>query len=171
MNALKDLEFAVVSGRITISDPCYEEISERLNCEIKAKKGTWKAEVDYNDEYRCKNLIASCLDFNKLDVKRMKNFGIGVDSGQAGVFDSQHYRDDKVVENCQRIHGEIICEDEPWYSICCDRTLSKDNAGSIPYGVVSSSGYGDGCYDVMIYYNEKEEAIKVEIEFIDEDNS
>ena len=32
-------------------------------------------------------------------------------------------------------------------------TLGKQQAGVIPYGVISSSGYGDGCYTVLRHLN------------------
>ena len=40
-----------------------------------------------------------------------------------------------------------------WYSHCCDLTLGKQQAGVIPYGVVFSSGYGDGCYTALRHLN------------------
>ena len=71
----------------------------------------------------------------------------GVDSGQFGYFDHDEYRNDNIVQGVERVTpDDVICDDEPWYSICCDRTLSKDKWGEIPFGIVSSSGYGDGSY-------------------------
>lgn len=40
-----------------------------------------------------------------------------------------------------------------WYSHCCDLTLGKQQAGVILYGVVSSSGYGDGYYTALRHLN------------------
>lgn len=37
-----------------------------------------------------------------------------------------------------------------WYTACCRLTLSKQMAGVIPYGAVSSSGVGDGRYDCFV---------------------
>ena len=40
-----------------------------------------------------------------------------------------------------------------WYIHCCDLTLGKQQADVIPYGMVFSSGYGDGCYTVLRHLN------------------
>ena len=75
--------------------------------------------------------------------EQQDNF-VGVDSGQAGVFDAKYFEDDKLARQYQV--EDPICPDQPWYSLCCDRTLGETGAGIIPYGVVSSSGLGDGSY-------------------------
>lgn len=53
-----------------------------------------------------------------------------------------------------------------WYEMCCDKTLSNENAGVIPGGVVSSSGYGDGGYDAFIAKNSNGQVIGVKIVFL-----
>jgi hypothetical protein len=64
------------------------------------------------------------------------------------------------------VSDRAICQEEPWFSICCDRTLNDSQWGVIPYGCVSSSGYGDGCYEVNYISDKDGEAVRVEINFI-----
>ena len=40
--------------------------------------------------------------------------------------------------------------DDVWYTACCHLTLGDVEAGVIPYGAVSASGYGDGSYDCFV---------------------
>jgi hypothetical protein len=71
---------------------------------------------------------------------------IGVDSGQAGFFDWQHFRSRSAVPADWPWKRPMLIPQQPWYSMCCDVTLFGDHAGVIPYGAVSSSGWGDGGY-------------------------
>ena len=41
-----------------------------------------------------------------------------------------------------------------WYRHVCDITLSKMSAGVLPYGAVSSSGFGDGGYTCYTHADE-----------------
>jgi hypothetical protein len=52
-----------------------------------------------------------------------------------------------------------------WYEICCDKSLSNIGAGVINYGVVSSSGYGDGGYDTYAVYNQDGKVVGIKIIF------
>ena len=97
-------------------------------------------------------------------------FEVGVDSGQAGLFDAHHYWDDAVVVD----PGTVINGDDPgvlWYMHCCHLTLTKLAAGVMPYGVVSSSGFGDGSYDCFYGRNSEGKIVRVELEFIPEEDN
>lgn len=48
--------------------------------------------------------------------------------------------------------------------MCCDKTLSKTGAGIIPFGVVSSSGMGDGTYTCRVGKRDAEICL-IEIDF------
>jgi len=76
---------------------------------------------------------------------------INVDSGQAGVFDGD------------------ICDgdDEDFYDRCCNTTLKNPGYGYMKGGFVSSSGYGDGGYECLVYKNNGV-AVGVEITFIEQ---
>lgn len=144
--------FEMVSERMAVSDPCYDtdvwcrgELSNVL-------PGIWKASVVKRDEgdwgMRAAKLIAVHEDYadSVVELMELAPFEVGVDSGQAGLFDAQHSRDDAVVAD----PGTAVNGNDPgalWYMRCCHLTLTKLAAGVLPYGVVSSSGFGDGSYD------------------------
>ncbi len=147
-------KFRVVSGRVVISDPCYEIETCCQGILEKVRKGEWRCQVSISREVYSDgcvtDLIAlrpSALDIGNAKWTEETSFEVGVDSGQAGIFDMAHYRDDRVAQSVEHLSHEIICPEEPWYSLCCDRTSGSEiGAGVIPYGVVSSSGFGDGSY-------------------------
>ena len=158
--------FDVVSGRLIVSDPCYKpgtlcmvEIENVLN-------GTWQAAVIYFDAGEWGKRVAR-LTVHHEHYPRTKglfsheaSFEIGVDSGQAGFFDSLHYQDDASVPESQTNFGDA------WYSYCCNTTLSRMQAGVLPYGVVSSSGFGDGGYVCRYWETPTGHVVKAEIIFI-----
>lgn len=154
--------FEILSGFVDVSDPCYS-VSD-VGCratKIPTKNGIYVAMVvktggEEDEAGCCKVLEALLEDAGGQWVK--SPYDIGVDSGQAGIFDSKHYKNDEIGRKWKSEHKEKnrdICENEPWYSMCCDLTCGKMNAGVIPHGVVSSSGYGDGGYDLWIRMEDK----------------
>ena len=160
-------EFEVVSGRLAVSDPCYDANV----CELEnVMNGTWHASAVelYTGSWgrRVARLIAVHEDYvnEKMSKGQCLGFDIGVDSGQAGLFDASHYRDSSVIPNHEGV--QEVHPSEIWYKHCYDITLSPLSAGVLPYGVVSSSGYGDGGYDCFICRNEYGQIIRTEIEFI-----
>jgi hypothetical protein len=71
---------------------------------------------------------------------------IGVDSGQAGIFDLASYRGGDHSDD--RSEGSV---GELWYDEVTKLTLDTvDNWGSTDSGIVSSSGLGDGMYNVHL---------------------
>jgi hypothetical protein len=146
--------FKVSSGQIVIGDPCYSVEMNRL---VSAKKGTWTAHVETSNEgswgERVSKILVHHVDFSMYGRNMLtESMTIGVDSGQAGVFDLSSYGDD----------GEDIYDD------CCRQSLSKKRCGFLPGGFISSSGYGDGCYDVTVF-KEKGVSVAVEVVFICKD--
>ena len=169
--------FEVTSGKIVISDPCYER--EIIAAELPAKNGKWEAETYFNSDDRVSHLIVHHENYpiNNEHEGDVAPFDVGVDSGQAGVFDSDFYRNDEAVAHLtdedRHYKEDKIREDEPWYSWCCDRTLGADCAGIVPHGAVSSSGYGDGCYECRLVkdtYTPDYPVVGVIIEFISEED-
>jgi len=143
--------FRVNSGKVTFGDPCYSS-----NKSVKAQKGEWTAHVTLSDEgswgNRVKRLIAHRVDFNPADPRTVvKTKTFSVDSGQAGVFDAGRYGTDGW----------------SFYDSCCTQTLSRKQWGYTPAGVVSSSGFGDGCYKAEIHMF-GDEAVCVELVFIED---
>jgi len=159
-NNLKTLgEFEMSSACMRVSDPCYDKDVWCTGLLDNCVTGTWEGAVLTVDEgfgERVSVLVArhkeTGPDFssvhNLLKGRRgsgwvEQKFQIGVDSGQAGLFDDAHYQDETVFEGLpapEKSFGSL------WYSHCCEITLSEPKAGVLPFGAVSSSGYGDGCY-------------------------
>jgi len=164
-------EFKIVSGIARVSDPCYKK-DTWCNGTLKVKNGTWMTNIVMFDEGdwgdRVGYLIVRHKDYSVNEDScglEGVDFEVGVDSGQVGVFDDSFFKDDESVKGLKRMDDRIICEDEPFYSMCCDRTLHDGQAGVIPYGAISSSGYGDGRYDCHIKKNKKGEVIAIIVDF------
>lgn len=152
--------FEVTSGKIMMSDPCYENPTWCQGI-VDVKNGTWNGIPIYYDG-RVAMLIAVHKDCNRATFKkllRLKAAEIpcecGVDSGQFGFFDLGFYRDDKAIGNVKphdfgntRFLGNADDEGkgEVWYRACCELTLNDESFGVLPNGCVSSSGWGDGGY-------------------------
>jgi len=153
--------FELTMPTIRVSDPCYEkglcgsEILE--NC----LTGTWEAGVDYQEKrvgalaIRHKTSGPQFSVFNNANYNsRVKSapFFAAVDSGQCGFFDDVHYRDAMVCAGVKYPFEGDKSKDfgHPWYTLCSQITLDTEMAGVIPYGVVSSSGFGDGNYEVFV---------------------
>ena len=84
---------------------------------------------------------------------------IGVDSGQAGIYDSKIYPQGKTGDygGCDTFYGR-----------CCDITLKEPGADIIDEGgIVSRSGFGDGGYDLEVQYDGKE-VVAARVTFIPE---
>lgn len=163
--------FEVVSPKIMVSDPCYEKDTWCNGVVNNVKKGTWKAEVVIGTEGDWGNRVRSLVAFSKngkpIGAWHKETFSVGVDSGQAGIYDLRFFRDNNVVKDVERVNPDnIICEDKPWYSINCDRTIGKFKAGVIPYGCVSSSGFGDGEYTCYTKRDKDKKVVVISIEFI-----
>jgi hypothetical protein len=182
-------EFTCESGTLVISDPCYELntwCSGQLeNC----KKGIWRAIAGYSDdEGRISSLICyhSDIKLNENDLRNRAKFTVGVDSGQAGAFDLKYYNDSTIIpkdfifeykdyyyphnnSNNESVPVMSKWNDEDWYGMCCVTTLGVDHqAGVIPFGVVSRSGWGDGSYDCK-YQTKNGEIVAIIINYMEYD--
>lgn len=168
-------QFTMTGEIMRVSDPCYDKHtccsgpSGPSGLIFDCLPGNWDAAATYSDVIlgtRVAMLIAkheSIPDFaicNQVrgDGERIyfspqwRDSGIMVcvDSGQAGLFDDAKYQNNSVFDGMPEpvsTFGDI------WYRHCCDLTLSEARAGVIPFGAVSSSGYGDGCYKVFKHEN------------------
>lgn len=161
--------FKIVSGNVTISDPCYSLCSINTGNLRRVKKGNWQAFVTHNKNGYVSKLITlhESIENNikeiikKIGITniwREQYFDVGVDSGQAGIYDTVYYKDDSSVKGLKWFSKIIAKEvfDGLWYSYNYDRTLSKEGAGVIPYGAVSGYGYGDGTYTCYTFKKNKE---------------
>lgn len=100
------------------------------------KDGKWKALVERTDEdplwgSRIKELITyhESYDIEHLSDAEVEECGftVGVDSGQAGIFDFNTYRNDQIAEGFARTKEP----GDAWYDMCCKRTLSDHQCGTV----------------------------------------
>jgi hypothetical protein len=145
-----------LSDTVMVSDPCYTTDvwcmhkltgvlpGEYLTTVMKSDKGDWGSRVGL--------LVAVHKNYaeDTLTWRTVEGADIGVDSGQCGIFSIEGYRNDELFT------GEAECgfgkykEGDNWYNHMCDMTLSKEQWGAYDTGVVSTSGYGDGSYRLLV---------------------
>lgn len=144
---------------VDITDPCYDKgVWCRMTTEC--QPGTYTGYAYISDEGEWGERVAEISIFKddiKCETEDMELIGnIGVDAGLAGFFNNKpNYPDDKWMEFLVNA-GVFKSYDEYDYD---------KNYYCVDYGVFSSSGYGDGGYDV--YANEDRTAFT--IVFIEED--
>ena len=171
-------KFEVTSGVIVCSDPCYEIPTWCQGIVENVKKGTWIADTESVNSFgdRISKLrVCHESEFSLRGEWEMLDFTAGVDSGQFGFFDKDSYRNDEIAKGLEKYDfGDMFPQTkesgEDWYRACCKLTLSEENWGTIPNGVVSSSGYGDGSYDVWGCKDSNGEYIAFEIVFIEDED-
>lgn len=175
--------FLVYSGKVIVTDPCYEKDTWCNTTLDNVAKGWWCANVTQAKVngfgYRVCEIEAELVereepfladkkdstsnavvhdgkvldDIQNGDDWEYVDSNIGVDSGQAGFFDIDHFKDESVVS--EELKEKIkklgfISPNEQWYGMSCVITLSTAGWGIIPFGAVSRSGYGDGGYSLYV---------------------
>lgn len=175
-----------VIDKLLLSDPCYD-LDTWCTEEADLPKGTYNC---YSRKYkgRISSIFILKEDFDNLKQLYIVDLdnpieGLGVDSGQLGIFNKSKYRKAVSKEVFEKsLEGEFPYEDwkrqwddnksdkDKFYECCCNNTLKKNLCGVIEnVGFVSSSGYGDGSY-VAFYLNDfNENRIGLQIVFIDAD--
>ena len=157
----------ISSGKATVSDPCYDTDVWCKGVVENVLNGTYLSYVIKNNDKKwgTRNFYLivhhECIGLPDIDDSRWKKegFEVGVDSGQAGIYDAEHYHG-----------GEDNYGDDGWYDECCNQTLNtKHKAGMVSdsHGVVSSSGYGDGGYDckTIRHKGEGKKVVAIMIDF------
>ena len=160
MTKLLKLGSFTVTDKIIVADPCYDygNLGTVTLHNVLAGKYIATAEVVNN---RITALAISHVNF-KNDILKSESVGyISVDSGQVGFFDLDFYRKNE---------GGEVGDLNSFYGLACAITLSPKQAGVIKKrGVVSSSGFGDGCYDVFVCKNECGKIVAASVFFIEEE--
>ena len=164
--------FTIKSGHINITDPCYENGTWCGMFELAAKNGNWEAEVK-RDSDGCIVYLRAYHAARPIYSQPDERLGeVGVDSGQMSIIDSDTYPKGDSTGDCGDFKNKQRVP-VSFYDECCKRTLSEDCFGIVSEqgsGAVSSTGYGDGLYDVFVK-KDGEEIVAVEIVFLnDEDN-
>lgn len=174
-------EFEITSGKIVCSDPCYKTDVWCMGIVDNVENGSWIAIADKKDMGDWGERITSLFIGNKQHLERNPklvdyvfedeplNFAGGVDSGQFGFFDFANYRNDESAKDLKKYDfgTEYDIEDgDKWYRACSNLTLGDESWGTLPNGVVSSSGFGDGSYDVYGYKDAYDKYIAFAVVFI-----
>ena len=148
---------------VMVSDPCYTIPTWCQTKLINVLPGSYKPFVHKSDSFgwgmRCHYLGAVHTDYANQDLS-WREFGVdvGVDSGQAGIFSIESYRNDEIAESittpesnfCLGDYSKDESDGDVWYEKMCQFTLSDNQWGSYDTGVVSSSGIGDGGYRCLV---------------------
>lgn len=161
--------FIVESGELIVTDPAYG-VDEKNTKQIKlsnVKKGEWTARITYTEEDYVQSLQ---IFYGKNNLSKKWNICddlIGVDSGQAGIFDISLFgRDSAIPYEVKNVNNiEINRSGLKYYVACADMVTSDFQGGIVPGGAVSMSGYGDGLYSVEVNYNVSKELIGVRVSF------
>lgn len=137
--------FEVTSGSIQATDPCYDPETWCAG-EFVALNGKWLAAMIMSDEGDWGHRVASLVirHENHPDKKGLEvpvDFECGVDSGQFGFFDTQKFMEEQ---------GGDYADKSSFYGHVCELTAEYVGAIVRGYGVVSTSGYGDGSYECLI---------------------
>lgn len=96
--------FEVVSGKLRISDPCYDKETWCAGAVSNAAKGTWNAyssrrKINDNWEQR-RHLIATHISYSGEEFVKSK-IHAGMDAGMAGIFDDKFYKVDYTADYLQ----------------------------------------------------------------------
>ena len=165
-------EFIVESGKLIVTDPCYQAGEEELQIILSnVKKGKWTASITYDEEKVIEKLSVLYEGKKPSGKWHVCAKPIAVDSAKAGIFDLEKYRrDDAIQYEVKNVFDIEIDEDGLLYYVaCCDVTDSDEEGGVVPGGAVSMSGFGDGMYDVKVTYNSSKEIVGVMIDFGEEE--
>jgi len=166
--------FNVVSGAMVCSDPCYEIPTFCQGIITNVKNGEWEADIEMSYEGSWGDRVAVLkvrhitANFGNCQWDLM-DFRAGVDSGQFGFFDKDFYRNDEAANDLPKYVFDGDYDREPgdqWYRAACKLTLDDEQWGVMPNGAVSSSGYGDGSYNVYGCKDNNGEYVAFYVEFI-----
>jgi len=146
MKKKKELGNIELSNKVVVSDSGYNRETWCMAADLAVRPGRYSASVIQSDEgewgWRVANLLLVHEDFADVKLFDWESVSkeIGVDSGQCGIFDDSVY---------PQLNDETGVE--AFYDECCAITLDDLPAGVLENGngVVTSSGYGDGCYELF----------------------
>jgi hypothetical protein len=158
---------------VYVTDPCYTVdvwCRQTLHNVLPGEYIAWMTGHYHLYGQRNTGVVVIHKDFYGKKKKWYSGGSIGVDSGQAGIFDAKSYRDDSIVESIGAptdIDFSVPGKKEPgdlWYDAVTKFTLGGNAWGAYHGGIVSSSGFGDGMYDFKVL-KEKSKIVGITIDF------
>lgn len=165
--------FNVKGDKIIATDPCYEKDSDSNYVINNCMPGVWRAVAVLTDDTegwgcRVSYLMISRENFESFQTKEETVCDIiGVDSGQAGFFDYNLY---PAGEKENGGFNDPVNDFDLFYDKCCTATLGKRQADVIDkMGAVSSSGYGDGVYDLTLWKDNVGKVLAARIDFLNKE--
>ena len=158
----KELEKIKLNEKVIVGDPCYELrfVSKVKNvlpgvyhtfiriadCDSWGKRVSrvmaihekYLHKIDYQDDspYALENSHYGLYCLSAYDT-------IGVDSGQAGIYDYDYFCENEADRDYNNENG--------WYRRVCNMTLANKGGNLDARCVVSDSGYGDGSYRTILF--------------------
>ena len=158
------MELIKLEKEVVVSDPCYTIPTWCQAVISNVKPGFYHSSVRKHESEgwgnRCAMLFAIHEDYYNtphllIGNWEKTNYDIGVDSGQCGIFSKDSYRDDsyKFPFKPYDFGIDFPTNDEGgdlWYRHMCKHTLSDKQWGTYEKGIVTTSGFGDGSYDLFV---------------------
>ena len=164
-----------IKDKLVVSDPCYslDDWTIILNDML---EGNYRCFFERGEGYRIFEswIVHENYCISKDKIEELK-YEIGVDSGQAGYFEYDYFEKNSKLEEIDKDKYN-----KEYYDKICDLTYSyfeeiknKYFSGGITQeneAFVTSSGYGDGCYECFVKRNKENKIIAVKIVFIEYDD-
>lgn len=150
-------KFQINSGKVNLTDPCYDISTWCGSYGMPAKNGEWQVKIRH-DQGRVSGWVAYHQDHQRASTYDL-SIEFGVDSGQFGIFDASTYV------------GDTDDDGRKWYFGICDITCDSDRSGITPDGLgfVSSTGWGDGSYVGQGAFDEYGNLVKFVIDFMEDE--
>lgn len=169
-----------LNSKVVVSDPCYTIPTWCQAVVDGVLPGTYNVYCKKHDtgDWGIRNsmLLVVHEDHNNDTLEwESDSREIGVDSGQAGIFSSESYRNDSIVDRIGLGDGDISFfgkfnrrdeEGEKWYVSMSSRTLGVLQHGVYDEGTVCSSGIGDGSYMLFTSKDTNGNIIGLAVDFL-----
>lgn len=163
--------FITLGEKVMVSDPCYGLGTWCQGVLENVLPGEYDCVMERSDDCIWGNRV-SAIEVTHISYKgkyffsACEDFQVGVDSGQAGIFDYEYYAKYHTDGNGR---PEV---NNDWYDMVCDKTYTDYFDGNTidNLGFASSSGFGDGGYYCWTARNKDGKVIYIRVEFISEDD-
>lgn len=187
------VSFEVESGRLVVSDPCYDKETWCGAYGLPAQNGKWVGFATYSDEgdwgirVECitahvRGLKPEYLNWTKLTQE------FGVDSGQMSIVDERYYPEEPGEDDKFYAGGWGATLSDVCFGAVTAKRIRPDQLDMVERikvhegkdfneeiwqvdhrcGVVSSTGYGDGGYIGEGVYGAHDELVAVRVIFLNE---